>query len=174
MRPARIGTVAAALLLASGSLAGAALPAKGRVTISIIPGKPDAPTETVTVSWRDGSGLIRAERRVAGVQELAAGESPLDEKRLRKLWQAVERNRLTTFHPRESAGQVFDFGSRHVFLEWTPRPGEPGRAHDFSWIKPLDNDADVQPLLRAAADDARAAAPGVTLVYFPATGSRPR
>ena len=125
------------------------------------------------MSWRNGKALLRSERRADGGETLAAGEAALDGTRLHDLWQAVERNRLTEFVPSEAAGQVFDFGTRSVRLEWTPRAGEARQAHTFSWIKPLDNEAHVQPLLRAATDSARAAVPGVPLAYFPAPPSRP-
>ena len=59
-------------------------------------------------------------------------------------------------------------------IEWVARAGEPRQAHDFSWIAPLDNEAGVRPLLRAAANAARAAAPGVLLAYFPSTDAGPR
>jgi len=171
--PLALAGIAGSLLLAGCSFASAALPAEGRVAVSITPGKPGAPTETVTVSWGNGKALLRSERRAEGGETLAAGEAGLDGDRLRELWQAVERNRLTEFKASEAAGQVFDFGTRSVRLEWAPRAGQARQAHAFSWIKPLDNEARVQPLLRAAAEAARAAVPGVPLAYFPAPPSRP-
>jgi hypothetical protein len=155
------------LLLASGPLACTVLPTEGRVIVSITPGKPNAPTETVTVSWRDGRGSLRSERRAASGEVLAAGEANLGEGQLRELWQTVQRRHLTTFTPREAGGQTFDFGERRVRLEWVSRAGKAREAHDFSWIAPLENEADVRPLQRAAATAARGTVPGVLLAYFP-------
>ncbi len=161
-----VGTV----FLASCSLASAALPPEGRVLVSITPGKPDAPTETVAVSWRDGKGSLRCERRASGGEILAEGESGVGEKSLKDLWRVVEDNRLAAFQPRESPGKAFDFGQRRVRLEWVPRAGEARQSRDFSWTAPLANDARVRPLLLAAATAARGAVPGVLLAYFPETG----
>jgi hypothetical protein len=154
------------LLLASGGLACTALPPEGRVVVSVTPGKPGAPTETITVSWRDGRGSLRSERRAGSGEVLAAGEANLDEGRLRELWRTVQRRHLTTFTPREAAGQTFDFGERRVRLEWVSRAGKAREAHDFSWIAPLENEADVEPLLRTVATVARGTVPGVSLFYF--------
>lgn len=159
------------LLLAGCSLTSAPTPAEGRVVVSITPGKPDAPTEIVTAAWRDGNASLRAERRGAGGEILAAGEARLEESRLREIWRAIERGQLTAFTPRDSAGETFDFGSRHVRLEWVPGAGQARRSHEFSWIKPLENEAAVAPLLRAAADAARETVPGVPLAYFPPAGA---
>ena len=159
-----------ALFLAGCPLAGAALPPEGRVLVSITPGKPDAPTETVTVSWRGATGSLRSERRAAGGNILAEGEASLGETPLRQLWRSVEDNHLTAFRPRKSSRKAFDFGQRQVRLEWVPRAGEARQSHDFSWTAPLDNDAEVRPLLLAAASAARGAVPGVLLAYFPETG----
>jgi hypothetical protein len=98
---------------------------------------------------------------------LAAGEANLGEGQLRELWQTVQRRHLTTFTPREAGGQTFDFGERRVRLEWVSRAGKAREAHDFSWIAPLENEADVRPLQRAAATAARGTVPGVLLAYFP-------
>jgi hypothetical protein len=155
------------LLMSGCSPMNTSPPMEGRIVVSITPGKPGAPTETVTVSWREGDASLRSERRSAGGEVLAAGEAGLDERRIRELWQAVERNHLTAFTPRKSAGQVFDFGVRRVQLEWASRAGEARHAHDFSWTTPLENEADVAPLLRATAGAARARVPGVQLAYFP-------
>ena len=135
--------------------------------MSVTPGKPGAPTETITVSWRDGRGSLRSERRAGSEEVLAAGEANLGEGQLRELWQTVQRHHLTTFTPREAGGpQTFDFGERRVRLEWVSRAGKAREVHAFSWIAPLENEADVAPLMRAAAAASRKTLPGVPLFYF--------
>jgi hypothetical protein len=160
-------------VLALGGLLSAAcgvaanLPVEGRLLVSITPGKPNAPTETVSASWREGRGTIRSERRGAGGEILAEGAGGLDSKGLTELWRTVERGGLTAFQPKESGARVSDFGSRRVELEWMPAPAAPKRSNAFSWQAPLANEEDVRPLLRAAGQAARAAVPGVQLAYFP-------
>ena len=167
-RPLRaLRRIALGGLLSAGCSLAANLPAEGRLLVSITPGKPDAPTETVSASWRDGSGTLRCERRAAGGEILAEGKGTLDARGLADLWRTVERGRLTAFEPRVSGAKAFDFGARRVELEWMPAGASAKRSHAFSWESPLANEAEVLPLLRAAREAARAAVPGVPLAYFP-------
>lgn len=157
----------ALFLLLACQIAHGATPPTGRIVVSITSGKPNAPTETVTVAWQEGAASIRAERRAAEGTVLASGEAALAEAKVVQLWRTVEEHHLTAFVPRESAAHVFDFGDRHVRLEWASYSGRPAGHHELAWMAPLDNDADVAPLLREVGALARALLPAVGLAYFP-------
>ena len=160
-----MGVVVAALL--GGCLAApAAPPEAGRVSVSITPGKPGAPTETVTVAWKAGSGIVRAERRSEG-EVLASGDGALDAAALADVWRAVEKGGLTAFEARPSGRKAFDYGSRRVGLEWAHARGESPKTHEISYTAPIEDEEPVRALYAAVAAVARKAAPGVLLAYFP-------
>ena len=134
------------------------------IRVSITPGKPGAPTETVEIRRAGGSVTIAA-RRESNSSVLSSTTKGIDPSAGRSVWAIVERNELRTFEPAFVEEPAWDFGERRLRIEWTRRDDSEREHHAVRWTKPLANGAAVSRLiehLAALARDAEA-----TLHYFP-------
>jgi hypothetical protein len=170
-RPCQRCLIMYAFTLMAGSLLSIALGCEllpvdvARVTLTVSPGKPGAPTESVEVSRVGERRLLRVARVGPEGEVLAEQEVTLAAQDFDRLWRFVSDARLESFEPREAPGAVADFGE--IRLRRETATGDSKSEVDVAWQRPLKNEADVAPLLRALARLARERAPDVKMHYLP-------
>lgn len=140
------------------------------VQVSITPGKPGAPTETVTATSLAGKLTLTVSRAPDGekVEPVSATIAATD---FQPLWDIIRERSLHTFRPEPRPGVVFDFGEIKMLVDSRAAPAEnaenDGKAYNaVSWQTALNNQETVQPLISALAKLAAEKCAGVKLVYF--------
>ncbi len=146
------------------------LPDRAIVQVSITPGKPGAPTETVTATWLAGKASLTVSRAPDGekAEPITATLAAAD---FQPIWNIVREKSLLTFRPEPRPGVVFDFGEIKLLVDSKPAPAESaandGKTYNaVSWQTALKNQDSVQPLVSALAKLAAEKCAGVKLVYF--------
>jgi hypothetical protein len=162
-----LGTSLAAGLVACQAGGNArAVPAEAAVSVSVTPGKPGAPTETVEAAKRGPACTLRVRRVADDGRPLAQASVELSLESFASVWKVVARSDLESFVPEEEEGRVFDFGERRLRIESKGSDEADRRVHEVAWIRPIANAARVEPLRNALARLARERAPEVPLHYL--------
>lgn len=145
------------------------LPDRAIVQVSITPGKPGAPTETVTATWQTGKATLTVSRAPDG-EKAEPVTAPLTAAEFQPIWDIVRDKSLLTFRPEPRPGVVFDFGEIKLLVDSKPKAesaANDGKTYNAaSWQTALKNQDSVQPLVSALAKLAAAKCAGVKLVYF--------
>jgi len=142
------------------------------VVAAITPGKPDAPTEKISLITSNSAGGVVWHLTVARLspagETLKSGSATVPTAEVEGLWRIIEKGKLRSLRLELLDGQVFDFGKRSLHFEWRPASGDPG-VRDSSWEKPLiaDHEKLIDPLFRDLSRLARHKVPTVSLAYFP-------
>lgn len=110
---------------------------------------------------------IEARRVDAFGEVLGEQSATISENDFTAIWQIIAQHRLESFTPKEKAGVVYDYGRQRLRIERTPENAADPVVHEVAWEKPLDNRAQVDPLLTAVAKLVQSRLEKVRLAYFP-------
>jgi hypothetical protein len=155
----------------AGDASDEALPANAQIMVRVTPGKPGAPSETVRAFWEGREASIEVERGAAD-EPSAPTKAKLPEAEFRKLWQIVAREKLRSFEPQKTEGQVFDFGERRMELDARQTTDTESIHHTVGWDAPLTNESRIEPLFKEMGRLAAQYVSGVELYYLPTPSGR--
>jgi hypothetical protein len=146
-----------------------------RVVATITPGKPDAPTEKISLtSSNTTTGVtwyLHVIRQDAQGKLLKEGSAFVAQPAVAAVWNAIESGKVRMLRPQPVTQQAFDFGERSLSLQWRAQKGEVS-THSISWDHPLAaaQEAALKSLLSELGRLARQEIPTVVLSYFPRIG----
>ena len=146
------------------------LPEIASVALAVTPGKPNAPTETVTLSRRGSDVHLRVER-TNGERVIASATAALPLRDFETVWRLVQQRDLTTFVPETVDRAVYDFGERVLRIEWQVERAVSDHAarttdHRVAWTAPLASPRRIEALFHALEQLAARHAGDVALAYF--------
>ncbi len=134
--------------------------------VTITPGKPGAPSETVEVSRRGTTPLLHVSRTdtFGNISEEESAEITLGE--LSDITKIVEREKLQSFEPQEKPGEILDFGVFVLRIELKSEEDTSPQVHEVSWQRPLKNQKRISPLMAQLSRIIHKRTQRVRLYYF--------
>ena len=140
---------------------------QARVVMTITPGKPSAPTESIELIKQDSNYILRLRRINATGELLEDEEVKLERQDFELVWAIVNRGGLRSFSPQEVDPSVIDFRERRLRVEFLGKEDTDLTVHDVVWSQPLSNETSIAPLISQLAQLARYHMKASQLFYFP-------
>lgn len=143
----------------------------GQIQLTVSPGKPGSPSESILAGKLDGAFFLLVKRVDNSGKVLEEERAELPEPAFVQLWDLVERNGLRAIAIKPGKEQISDFGEMRLRLEWKKAANDatPDN-HEVIWTQPLSTqqqeklDSVFAQLGTLAKDHAKK----VQLHYFPA------
>lgn len=136
------------------------------VTMTVTPGKPGAPTETISIHLAKSDPVLEVKRfhqEGDAVQSESRGITP-DE--FQTVWTVIEQEKLRAWLPEEEDGEVFDFGERRLRVEWSAVASSKPQVHEVAWTRPLKSQDQLRRLQEELSKLVHRHIRTVSLYYF--------
>lgn len=131
----------------------------------VMPLEGDGSSEVIELAESDGAAELRV-RRLVHDDPVKSETARLPITELDRVWQLVERERLTELSPPEPDPSVSRGSSRMLQLEWPDAEGK-AKVHVVHWSNPKRAHPGLDRLFRELAAGAREHTRGVELEFFP-------
>jgi len=107
-----------------------------KIEISITPGKPGAPTETLAVGRKNDRFHLVATRTLADSKKSDRESIEITEEQFAIFSKIVQAEQLTHWLPQQKEGSV-DLGESRFRIEWRPLNLSKANVHDVGWTQEL-------------------------------------